>query len=190
MRGAIDAVRYDVAVPPCWRSPALLPGARTALLVGSGGRALWDAFERAPEHDAGPDPLDRYTRRLVEQAAAALEAAGHASRAGFAFERRGGDYADFVALGRLAGLGAPSRLGLLLHPVYGPWLSLRALVLTRAPFPPGTGPLAHFDPCRGCAAPCQAADPGEAARRACVVGREHVYADAALAHHARHARLP
>ena len=89
-----------------------------------------------------------------------------AARALFAFERRGGVYADFVELGRLAGLGAPSRLRLLLHPLYGPWMSLRAIVLTRAQWEIGAaGPLG-FDPCRDCPAPCEAAGPDPTARRA------------------------
>jgi len=152
-------------------------------VIASGGRALWDAFARAPEFGAVPDPLDAYTRRVIEAAAVELDPGALAL---FAFERRAGVYADFVELGRLAALGVPSRLRLLLHPVYGPWISLRALVLTSAEWEEGA-PLA-FDPCRDCPAPCAAASTHEAARRACVVGPEHVYGEAALAHHAHHAR--
>jgi epoxyqueuosine reductase QueG len=92
-------------------------------------------------------------------------------------------------------------LGLLLHPVYGPWFSLRAAIVTSAELPP-TAPIADFVPCEGCSAPCAAACPGEAvavdafdvaacfqatrihaacisrcaARHACVIGREHAFA--------------
>jgi hypothetical protein len=172
-------------VPEAWRSAAVLPDARAAIVVASGGRALWDAFSRAPEFAAAADPLDTYTRSVTEAAAAVLEPGACAL---FAFERRGGEYADFVELGRLAGLGAPSRLRLLLHPLYGPWMSLRAIVLTRAHWEIGAaGPLG-FDPCRDCPAPCEAAGPEPAARRrACVVGPEHAYSEAALAHLRRHA---
>jgi hypothetical protein len=155
--------------------------------VASGGRSLWDAFSGAPEFGAKVDPLDAYTRRVVEAAAKQLDSRALAL---FAFERRGGAYADFVALGRLAGLGAPSRLGLLIHPVYGPWLSLRAVVLTPSAWETGPGAPLAFDPCRDCPAPCEAAGPEfTARRRACVVGPEHAYGEAALAHHRRHARL-
>jgi len=176
-------------VPEVWRSRHLLPGARTAIVVASGGRSLWDAFSHSPEFGTSPDPLDAYTRRVTEVAASCLEQAGKATRVLLAFEQRGGVYADFVALGHLAGLGAPSRLGLLLHQVYGPWLSLRAIVLTRARWEHAAEQGA-FDPCRGCPAPCAAARPGAAARRACVIGPEHAYSEAALAHHLRHLRLP
>ncbi len=212
LRGAIEIARYDEAVPGAWRSAAILPHARTAIVVASGGRSLWDAFARAPEFGAATDPLDAYTRRITEAATAQLEpqvsrserkfraasrrraktigpaSEGHrrgGARALFAFERWGGVYADFVVLGRLAGLGAPSRLGLLLHPLYGPWTSLRAVVLTSGEWDPGP-PLA-FDPCPRCAAPCALAPSYAAARRACVIGPEHIYSEAALAHHARHA---
>jgi epoxyqueuosine reductase QueG len=185
--------------------------------VGSGGRALWDAFSRAPEFGSEPEPLDAFTGRVVEAATAALERAGHPSRALLAFERHGGVHADFVALAERAGLGARSRLGLLVHSLYGPWLSLRALVLTEArwsPESPAASP--GFDPCRECPAPCadacpglavkpggfdvarcgqhRAVDPGCAescaARRACVLGPDHAYAPEALAHHMRHVRVP
>jgi hypothetical protein len=172
-------------VPGAWRSGALLRHARTAVVVASGGRALWDAFARAPEFGSEPDPLDAYTRRAVEAATAELGPAAD-TRALYAFEKRGGDFADFVALGRLAGLGAQSRLGLLLHPTYGPWLSLRAIVLTREEWEPRT-PIA-FDPCPSCPAPCAAAPSYAAARSACLVGPAHAYSEAALAHHLRHAR--
>jgi hypothetical protein len=163
-----------------------LPGARSAIAVGSGGRALWDAFARAPEFARADDPLDTYTRRITEAAARELAPA----LALFAFEQRAGVHADFVELGRLAGLGAPSRLRLLLHPVYGPWMSLRAVVLTAARIPAAAGPQ-PFDPCRECPAPCEIAGADfTARRRACVIGPEHAYSEAQLAHHLSYVRLP
>ena len=183
LRAALPIARYDAAVPETWRSAALLPDARSAIVVASGGRALWDAFSRAPEFGGTAHPLDAYTRRVTEAAVAELD---DCALALLAFERRDGVYADFVELGRLAGLGAPSRLRLLLHPLYGPWMSLRAIVLTSVEWERGA-PLA-FDPCRDCPAPCERAGPDLAARRrACVVGPEYTYSEAELAHHALHA---
>jgi epoxyqueuosine reductase QueG len=207
--GVLSIARYDAEVPAAWRAETILPGARSAVLLGAGGRALFEALERAPEARFAVDPLDHYTRRVAETAAQALE-----GRALLAFERRGERYADFVALGRAAGLGAPSRLGLLLHPEYGPWLSLRALLLVPRELPESE-PLGDFDPCRGCPAPCAEACPGGAlagdrfdvgrcattrgrepgcalrcdARRACVVGSRHRYSVRAEAHHMRHSAL-
>jgi len=212
VRGVLDAARWDALVPPAWRTQSLLPGARAAWLLASGGRALFEAFRRAPESALARDPLDAYTRRVAEETAAALRRAGKRALPLLAFERRGGRFADFVALGRAAGLGAPSRLGLLLHPEYGPWLSIRAALLTDLALEP-TLEREGFDPCGGCPAPCGAACPGAApaphgfdvgacreeraqspacwlrcaARHACVLGREHAYLAEAEAHHMRHA---
>lgn len=207
--GVLSIERYDAFVPAAWRSTAELPAARSAVLLGAAGRALFRAFGRSPESGLARDPLDHYTRRVVESAAAPL-----AGRALFAFERRGERYADFVALGREAGLGARSRLGLLLHPECGPWMSLRAILLLPLALP-ATPALDDFEPCRGCPAPCSEACPGAAlsaegfdvgrcaatrrrvpgcalkcdARRSCVLGRGDRYEDIAEAHHMRHAAL-
>jgi epoxyqueuosine reductase QueG len=208
--GVIGIERYDVCVAPPWRSERLLPGARRAVVIGSGGRALWRAFERAPEFGVGSDPLDAYCERIAAEAVAALAGTGHPAVAILAHHPRDGTFADLVALGREAGLGAPSRLGLLVHPVYGPWLSLRAVVLTAAEVPVTPKPEA-FDPCTGCPAPCASACHGAAvlpagfdvgrcaatrardpacaarcdARHACVLGQDHAYLSSAEAHHMR-----
>ncbi len=205
VRGCLSAARYDERVPAAWRAARLCPGARSAVVVGNGGPAHFRAFRAAPEARGRRDPLDRFTRRVVLEAAGAL---AEGSVPLLYAERRGGRFADFVALGEAAGLGAPSRLGLLLHPEYGPWLAIRALVLTPLALPE-TRPLAGFAPCEGCPAPCAAACPGAAvpasgfdagacartraalpacrarcaARNACVVGPEHAYGPEAEAHH-------
>ena len=207
--GVLAADRWDALVPPGFRSADHLAGARSVLVVASGGRALFDAFATAPEATRGQsDPLDAYTERCVEAAASGLRGAGHPAEGVFAHRAIDGHFADFVAVGEAAGLGAPSRLGLLLHPVYGPWLSIRAALLSSLSLPPTPVPR-DFAPCRDCPAPCASACPGEAladaafdvsacqatrsrvatcvlrcdARRACVVGPEHSYSEAAEAHH-------
>ena len=208
LRGALSPSVYDALVPPAWRCDALLTGARSALVVGSGGRALWRAARESGA--AGSDPLDLHTARAMHACVTELRAAGHAAVAVFAHERRGGAFADFVALAHAAGLGAPSRLGLLVHPIYGPWLSLRALLVSELAWPEST-PLRSFDPCTGCPAPCATACHGAAvgrsgfdvprcaaarrsdprcalrcdARHACVLGRDHAYLAEAEGHHMR-----
>jgi hypothetical protein len=214
VRGVLDAARWDALVPPAWQTRALLPGARSAWLLASGGRALFEALRRAPESALACDPLDAYTRRVAQETAATLREAGGRALPLLACERRDGVFADFVALGRAAGLGAPSRLGLLLHPEYGPWLSIRAVVLTDLALE-ATPERVGFDPCAGCPAPCRTACPSGApgvpqralrfdvdacrrgraqqagcrlrcaARHACVLGGEHAYAAEAEAHHMR-----
>ncbi len=207
----LSPARYDALVPPGWQSAALLPTVRAVVVVASGGAALWEALAGSEAFAARvADPVDHHTRRALERALQTLELEGHPSRVLFAFETLAGAYADFVALGRAAGLGAPSRLGLLLHPEFGPWLSIRALVLTPLKLPE-THPLADFDPCTGCSAPCQSACPTAApgpegfdlpacdrgrvanppcleacaARRACPFGERHAYPREAESHHMR-----
>ncbi len=212
LRGVLAPVEYDARVPPAWRCAALLPGARSVWVVGSGGRALWTAAQAGAALHASPDPLDAHTEGALGACVEWLRSEGQAAVAAFAHERRAGAYADFVALGHAAGLGAPSRLGLLVHPVYGPWLSLRALLVTALATRP-SAPRPDFDPCRGCPAPCAAICHGEAlapagfeirrcaatrlreprcaqrcdARRACVLGQEHAYVEVAEAHHMQRA---
>jgi hypothetical protein len=215
LRGALSRDDYDAQVPPAWQSAQLLPDACSALVIGSGGRALWRAAQASGGLASSPHPLDAHTERALVACVETLRGAGEVAVAVFAHERRGDAYADFVALARAAGLGAPSRLGLLVHPVYGPWLSLRAVLLSRLPWPVA-GPLAGFDPCRGCPAPCASACHGDAvdargfavarcaatrardarcalrcdARHACVLGQEHAYLPEAEAHHMRHVQMP
>ncbi len=62
----------------------------------------------------------------------------------------------------MAGLGALGRNNLVVTPAFGPRIRLR-VVLTRARLAP-TGPRYDFEPCAGCAAPCQAACPQAAFR--------------------------
>ena len=209
LRGFLSAESYDALVPPEWHSERLMSGARSIVVVGSGGRALYEAFLASPEHkDPGKDPLDAYCQRILGWAASSLAESGFASRALFYHERCGEHFADFVALGKAAGLGGSSRLSLLLNPRYGPWMSLRAVILTEFEFSPSK-PLESFEPCRSCPAPCATACRGGAleggrfsvsacfqgrvqheacrmrcdARRACVLGRDHAYLPSCEAHH-------
>ena len=62
-----------------------------------------------------------------------------------------------------AGLGAPSRLGLVIDGRYGPWMGLRAACFTTEELPID-GPRHDPSPCATCAAPCISACPGRALR--------------------------
>ena len=214
--GVLTAERYDVLVPAAWRCEALLPRAVSALVLATGGPACFGAFERArasgdPRFESGAsDPLDAFVRERLGQAAAQWSAAGFETRCLAPGERRGEPpaFADFVALGRACGLGTPSRLGLLLHPQFGPWMAIRGLMLATRPLSPSS-PIEGGGPCQGCPAPCTAACPVAApgasgfdalrcrseqsrggacrsrcaARHACIVGQEHAYSADAEAHH-------
>jgi ferredoxin len=208
--GVLSPEDYDARVDEAWRTARVLPDARAVVLLASGGKSFFRAAQGAPEWGRGDHPLDAFLARIVREAVAAEQRAGYAADAALYFERRDGRYADFMGLGHACGLGAPSRLAVLVHPEFGPWIALRALLFTqRALAPTPADP--DFDPCRGCPAPCAEACPaaalsrprfdlvacregsarlpdcqvGCAARRACVVGPEHRYDADAEAWHRR-----
>jgi hypothetical protein len=65
----LSPAAFDPAAAPLGLAD-LLAGAAGALIVGSGGPAFFGLFERAPEAaDGAPNPLDRYTARVVARAA-------------------------------------------------------------------------------------------------------------------------
>lgn len=118
---------------------------RLGVLVGH-TRALWPVFRA--QLDAGEaDPLDRYTER-------SLEAAFPGARIYYGHRRYDGAFVPLGQLAREIGAGVLAPSHLLIHPVYGPWLALRAVVLLDGE-PPVTAPLAA-QPCQ-CDARCAGA---------------------------------
>ncbi|HXJ32490.1 MAG TPA: hypothetical protein VMS22_00500 [Candidatus Eisenbacteria bacterium] len=211
--GATSVAAYDERVPARHRIAPHLPAARGLIVVGNGGGAFWGAFRDAcrarPERAEPPDPLDRFTREVVTAAVNEPDA-----RCLFPFDTAPVPVA-FQTLAEVAGLGRPGLVGVLIHPVYGPWIALRAAValpdvLTAA------RPADGFDPCPTCTLrPCIAACPAAAvgprgwdvprcaahrlapadtcaggchARMECVYGQAHRYPSAALAFHQASAR--
>jgi hypothetical protein len=218
--GVAAVASYDAGVAPERGLARRLPGgAESVVVVGNGGGAFWEAYRRfcaaRPGHDRRADPLDDFTREVVDAACAPV-----ARRAPirvlypFGFAEDG---VSFTRLALLAGLGRESLVGVLVHPVYGPWIALRAAVLVAERLE-APRPADGFDPCPTCAErPCIQACPGDAvgaggwsvprcgaqrarpddpcaarchARVACVVGPEHRHPDDALAYHQQRAREP
>src|SRR5262249_11059604 len=215
--GATSLEAYDAGVPAAFTLGRLHPWARDAIVIGNGGGRFWNAFRdfcsRHPEHETHPDPLDAFPQAAVE-AAVRPSLAGVDLRILYPF-RFPEEPVSFVHLAACAGLGRRSLVGVLVHPVFGPWIALRAAVLV--PFAVSAPrPADAFDPCPGCveracipACPVRAvsaagrgvprrpahrlsADDGCAsrchARFDCVVGREHRYPPDALAYHQGRAR--
>ena len=196
--GTTSVAAYDASVPHDVRLARHIPAARGLLVIGNGGGAFWRAFEafcRAhPDHAASADPIDGFTRHVVD---AAVVAAGLDGPVLYPFDEAPTP-ASFMHLAECAGLGRRSLLGVLVHPVYGPWLALRAAIVVAAPGPSGPPPapalacdrcaelctpaLAHA---QAAAATVTAGDPVAehwrlwlAVRDACPLGREHRYPDA------------
>lgn len=195
----LNAAWYDAAVPAGYRLPDI--GRRDALaVVLASTAAFWPpllAHLRAAPHVLDePDPIDRYVAAAVGAAVASLPVRAEVRFAHEAPPRR-------VAMQRLAhvsGLAALTPAMLCVHPVYGPWIALRAAVVLDADGPPGPAP-ATAPPCDDCAARCapalaraQAASAGDvpgdpvagrwrlwlAVREACPVGRAHRYPEPLL----------
>ena len=206
--GVVEPTVYDAQASPAWALQQLLPGCQAVVVLATGGTRFFRSFRSAARPGLGDHALDAFTRGVVEAAAAHEGRAGFGASCAFYWEQRGGRFLDFPGLAVRAGLGARSRLSLILHPEFGPWLAVRALLFTTRALLP-TEPDPSFDPCTGCAAPCSEACPGAAlpaagfdlaaclattegtpacrtgcgARRACVVGPAHRYdADAEAWH--------
>ncbi len=139
--------------------PALENGlpARTLVMVGNVGPALWRAFaaspEFGPEFGTLPGPLDRWSARVIGDLAAAWGA-----RPLYPFG--GPPHRPFVAWAKRAEPVAESPLGILIHPDYGLWHAYRgALVFAEALALPPRGPT-RPRPCDACAEkPCLTACP-------------------------------
>ncbi len=207
--GVASASAYDATVPERHRLSSIAPEMRSAIVIGNGGRAFWDAFQRA-RPSGSQHPLDAFTRAAVTEALDPLPAG---ARLVFPFDYPGTPV-SFVHLAECAGLGRRSLLGVLVHPEYGPWMALRAAVLLPDALAPTAMP--DFDPCPTCIArPCITACPAGAvsadgwdvpgcmayrlravddcaggchARIDCVLGRDHRYPPEAMAFHQRAAR--
>ena len=192
---AVPVDRYEALAPPSMRACALAPDARSIVVIGNGGGAFWQAFKSYADAHPGwrdrPHPLDDFTRALIEQEIVPI-ARGRGVACVPAFPFIGEGTLSFIALGKLAGLGGPSLLGVLIHPVYGPWIAFRAALLIDAVLD-APGEAAGFDPCPDCTArSCLAACPASAVSAPagwdiprCLTHRIEVEADCATRCHAR-----
>jgi epoxyqueuosine reductase len=142
------------------------PWARSLALLSPDGPRFWAHFAASPEYASdAPDPLDRWSRRVV--GALAAEVGGAAL---FPFD--GPPWPPFPLWARRAGRAWPSPLGMLVHAERGLWISFRgAVALGRAaaasphrrrrPAPPAPRPAAS--PVRSAPLPEPATTPPPAA---------------------------
>lgn len=158
---------------PSDRLPMLAGGrlAKSIVLVGNIGSSIWSVFKASAEfHDARPDPLDRWSRRVGGAIASRL--GGHAV---YPFE--GPPYWPFQTWAARGGETSVSPLAVLIHPRFGLWHAFRFALVFEQPCQPARVGVAAESPCLGCTAqPCLAA---------CPVGAfgDHAYKlDACMAH--------
>jgi hypothetical protein len=190
--------------------PTLAGGgpAATVLVAGNIGPSFWQHLQAAPE-GRGPDPVDRWTARVLGELAADLGATA-------LFPFGGPPHHTFQrwALRADPDLSA-SPLGLLVHPDHGLWRALRGALLFHERLALPTAAAPRPSPCASCAGrPCLSTCPvgaftaggydvaacraylhtlsgqpcivqGCRARAACPVGRAHAHAGAQAQHHMR-----
>jgi epoxyqueuosine reductase len=155
--GVVARTRYDAAAPAPLRAERIHPETRSIVVVGSGGRAHWEAFlaylAEDPVERLGrrTDPLDDFCADVFVRLGSLL----HGCRVVFP-TFRSAVHLDFMKLGALAELGAPSELGILVSEPFGPWFGLRAAVFAPHDLPESR---AARRLCDGCPAPCRAACP-------------------------------
>jgi epoxyqueuosine reductase len=150
---AIPASRYDCLAAPSMRVDQIDAHARSIVLVGNGGGALWRAFKEHAARDPGwmrrENPLDDFTRNVIEgSVVSAARSLGARCTTVYPFIGDGPKL-NFMELGKLAGLAGPSIVGVVVHPTYGPWIAFRAAILIDADID-APGPALGCDPCPSC----------------------------------------
>jgi hypothetical protein len=151
--GATSVARYDSAVKELSRAGAIDPTARSIVIVGNGGGAMWRAFKQHVDQNPGwlahDNPLDDFTREVIERdVATALSGASLRCTIVYPFMNNGPTL-NFIELAKIAGIAGPSILGVAVNPVYGPWIAFRAAILLDAEID-SPGEAAGFDPCPRC----------------------------------------
>lgn len=182
--------------------------AATLVLLGWVGGDGWQTFAGSPEaHDGVPNPLDRWSRRVIDSLADALDATA-------LYPFSGPPWLPFQRWAQRADRVFVSPLGILIHPDWGLWHSYRGALAFHAhlDLEPAA---ASVSPCESCAdKPCLTRCPVSAfsnegydvagcrahlsspagaacmeggclARDACPVGTRHRYAPAQAAFHMR-----
>jgi cyanocobalamin reductase (cyanide-eliminating) / alkylcobalamin dealkylase len=184
---SVDA--WNAAAPP---GQQLTPRRERGLGAVIGNtRALWPRFTAALAEDAAllaeEAPLDRYSERVIGAAA---------GDAPVLFAHRP-PYPPIQRIADHAGLAHLQPSHLCVHPVYGPWIAMRAVVLLDAPAPAPVAPTPPPCECaRGCLPLFERAaalgfDPRHeptwrawvAIRDACPLGRAYRYDDDQVRYH-------
>lgn len=123
----------------------------TLLLVGAAGDAMWRVFRASPEHaDGAPDPLDRWSRRVLESVAGTLGAWA-------LFPFGGPPWLPFQAWAARGEAAHPSPVGMQVSARRGLWVSYRGALGFGARLDIPTPETRN--PCTGCPAPCKTACP-------------------------------
>ncbi|MFT7623038.1 MAG: hypothetical protein ACI9WU_002215 [Myxococcota bacterium] len=184
----LGTAHYNAVVQPEYQLRAFGRSNALALVVGN-TRSMWPAFLDAarPEHD----PLDRWVERVLADVTQALPCSVEVYFPADEPPRR----LPFQRLASIAGLAWLSPSWLLIHPEYGPWVSLRALIVLDCDGP-DEAPDVAWDPCGQCVDQCgplfeaaladtrsEGSSRWLAVRDACPLGRQHRFSPHQIAYH-------
>ena len=203
---AFDVHAYNRVVPSDFALPTFGRRATPGLLVGN-HRGLWEPFlgalQARPDLVAAADPLDRYTEQSV---AKSLEGFDVGVDVRFGHQSEPSPVA-MQQLAEVAGLAKLTSAHLSVHPVYGPWIALRAALVIDLDVQIETSPAENVCD-EQCVARCELAferalrateGRGHAAiratwqawlevRDACCSGRGYRYSDDQIGYHYTHDR--
>lgn len=203
---------FDLAAPlgtdwcaddPSLHLPCFGRESAYALVIGN-TRALWPVFTKALHGDSAlleaENPLDMFTESRIAAAAMQVGVAWVVRWA----HRPAPQFVPIQRIAERAGFAWVSPANLCIHPRFGPWIGLRAVVIFDMDPPEGL-PSPAKDPCGACLHRCLpvfrdcqkalesgalgAAAGGEgwrawlALRDACPLGREHRFDEAQIRYH-------
>ncbi len=134
-RGLLDRVQALAAPHGLMTMGGLYPDGdltgRTLVLIGT-APDFWQQFRRSPEHDDGqPDPVDRWSRRILPRISEA------ANGTGCIYPFGGPPHAPFIAWAKQTGEAFDSPTGMLVHVRAGLMISYRGAIMFdgRIPLP-------------------------------------------------------
>lgn len=127
-------------------------GTRTLLMLGPKEPGFWRHLTASPEWDGTPDPVDRWSRRVIGRMACDLGA-----KALFPFG--GPPYHPFYRWALRTGRVWDSPVTLLVHAGQGLMVSFRGALALKEEV---AVPVPETSPCEGCPAPCLTACPSGA----------------------------
>lgn len=138
---------------PVTREDGLPSAIRSVILLGPQEPDFWSHFQASPEaRDNLPDPLDRWSRRVIGRLACA-----HQAKAFFPFGPR--PWHPFIAWSLRSGKAYQSPVSLLVHVESGLFHSVRGAIGVTIDFPADPAP----SPCQSCPdKPCLSACPPRA----------------------------
>ena len=200
--GALPIGTYNRMVDESARISDLGDAKNLALVIGN-TRTLWPVFVRHLQQDPQrlqrPDPLDRYVESCLSELFAGLPIRAELRWA----HKAEPAHVSMQTLAHLAGIGYKTDSYLVVHPVYGQWVALRAVAVL-----PVHGPEKGFEwtepPCAACSTGCGPAlaaamagqaypnghttvrenwMPWVAIRDACPIGKAHRYSEEQIRYH-------